>query len=167
MNFRYMMSQVEVNVISSDPLDDDYVNLTYCEVDLLNVGTAGEIALSDRSAKVTTDGQTYALSSVSASSVHYHDALIPQTLVNANSSNKVRFRITVYKDDTHTERDIYYADVAPIKVRATGSLTSAPVSAWESGVHYVYNLKITKTEIKTTATLTDWTTVEASEDVWF
>ena len=167
MNFRYMMSQVEVNVTSSDPLDDDYVNLTYCEVDLLNVGTAGEIALSDRSAKVTTDGQTYAMSNVSASSVHYHDAMIPQTLVNANSSNKVRFRITVYKDDTHTERDIYYADVAPIKVRATGSLTSAPVSAWESGVHYVYNLKITKTEIKTTATLTDWTTVEASEDVWF
>jgi hypothetical protein len=39
--------------------------------------------------------------------------------------------------------------------------------AWKSGVHYVYNLNLTKTEIKATATLTDWKIVEASEDVWF
>ena len=136
-------------------------------MDLLNVGNAGEIALSDRSAKVTTDGQTYAMSNVGTSSVHYHDALIPQTLVNTDSSNKVRFKITVFVNGTLTDYDVYYADVAPIKVKASGASVSAPVDAWESGVHYVYNLKITKTEIKATASLTDWKTVEASEDVWF
>ncbi len=167
MNFGYMMSRVEVNLSSSTVGDDDYVDLTYAKADLLGVGTEGEILLSDRSAVVTTDGQEYAMSSVGGSSVHYHDAVIPQTLRNNDSSNKVRFRITVYRDDTRTGCDIYYADVAPVKVRVAGAQTSAPVDAWESGMHYVYNLKVTKTEIKTTATLTDWTTVEASEDVWF
>ena len=156
LNFRYMMSQVEVNLTSSTAGDDDYVDLTYCEVDLLNVGTEGDILLSDRSAVITTDNQTYAMHSVGGSSVHYHDAVIPQTLLGAGGTDKVRFRITVYSDNTRTERDIYYAWVAPIKV-----------NAWENGVHYIYNLKITKTEIKSTATLTDWRTVEASQDVWF
>jgi hypothetical protein len=62
---------------------------------------------------------------------------------------------------------VYYADVAPVKVKALGASTSEAVTAWESGTHYVYNLKITKTEIKATASLTDWKTVEASEEVWF
>ena len=81
LNFRYMMSQVEVNLTSSTAGDDDYVDLTYCEVDLLNVGTEGDILLSDRSAVITTDNQTYAMHSVGGSSVHYHDAVIPQTLL--------------------------------------------------------------------------------------
>ncbi len=167
LNFRYMMSQVEVNLTSSIVGADDYVDLTYAEVELVNVGTAGNILLSDRSAKITTESNTYSLNSVSSSSIHYHDIIVPQTLVS-NNSNKVKFKITVYSDDTKTAKDVYYADVAPIKVKKAGSTDeAAAVSVWESGVHYVYNLKITKTEIKATATLTDWQTVEASEDVWF
>jgi hypothetical protein len=168
LNFRYMMSQVEVKLISNeDKLADDYVDLTYAEVELVNVGTAGNILLSDRSAKVTTESDTYPLNCVGSSNIHYHDIIVPQTLVS-NNSNKVKFKITVYTDNTKTAKDVYYADVAPIKVKKSGSTDeAAAVSAWESGVHYVYNLKITKTEIKATATLTDWTTVEASEDVWF
>ena len=37
----------------------------------------------------------------------------------------------------------------------------------EEGTRYVYKLKVTKTEIKATATLEDWTTVEGSQEVWF
>ena len=173
LNFRYMMSQVEVKLTSNEnKLADDYVDLTYAEVELVNVGTAGNILLSDRSAKITTQSEAYSLNSVSSSSIHYHDIIVPQTLINSDKSNKVRFKITVYSDDPSKNpsaaKDVYYADLAPIKVKKAGSTDeAAAVNAWESGVHYVYNLKITKTEIKATATLTDWTTVEASEDVWF
>lgn len=166
LNFRYMMSRVEVKLTSSEPGAKDYVDLTDCMVELVNAGTDGNVLLSDRSAQVTTDAQTYALHGVSGSKVHYDDIIVPQTLVNTDSSNKVRFKITVY-NGIMTDYDVYYADVAPIKVKASGASVSAPVDAWESGVHYVYNLKITKTEIKATASLTDWKTVEASEDVWF
>ena len=166
LNFRYMMSRLEVNLTSSAVDAKDYVDLSYCKVELVNVGTKGDVLLSDRSALVTLDGQTYELNGVS-SRIHYDDVIVPQTLVNTDSSNKVRFKITVFVNGTLTDYDVYYADVAPIKVKASGASVSAPVDAWESGVHYVYNLKITKTEIKATASLTDWKTVEASEDVWF
>jgi hypothetical protein len=161
-----MMSRVEVNLSSSDKGAKDYVDLSDCMVELVNAGTDGNVLLSDRSALVTLDDQTYKLNGASGSKVHYDDVIVPQTLVNTDSSNKVRFKITVYTG-TITDHDVYYADVAPIKVKASGASVSAPVDAWESGVHYVYNLKITKTEIKATASLTDWKTVEASEDVWF
>lgn len=164
LNFRYMMSQVEVKLKSSGDGKTDNVDLTYAKVELDNVGTAGNILLSNRSAFITDDNNTYALH---GSSTEYHDIIVPQSLVNSDKSNKVRFKITVYSDAQHTAKDVYYADIAPVKVTVSGESASAPTDKWESGKHYVYNLTITKTEIKATATLTDWTTVEASEDVWF
>ena len=135
-------------------------------VELVNVGTEGNILLSDRSAEVTTDAQDFELPHTSGN--NYHGIIVPQTLKNADNSNKVRFRITVYSDSSKTKKDVYYTDVAPIKVKQKNSTdAAAETGKWESGIHYVYNLKITKTEIKATATLTDWTTVEAAEDVWF
>ena len=167
LNFRYMMSQVEVNLTSSDSNAKDYVDLTYCDVKLVNVGTKGKIMLSDRSAKINEEANEYLLPVKSSSdNLHYHGIIVPQTLVNTDTTNKVRFKITVYKDLEKTiVEDVYYADVAPIVKSGTTDLL-APNKKWKSGVHYVYNLKITKTEIKATATLTDWTTVEAAEDVW-
>jgi hypothetical protein len=90
-------------------------------------------------------------------------------LLTSENKNKVQFKITVYSDTEKTKvEDVYYADVAPIKVKKAGSTDEpAATNAWESGVHYVYNLKITKTQITATASLTDWTTKEATEDVWF
>ena len=64
--------------------------------------------------------------------------------------------------------DTYYADVQPIPVKVSGSeAAAAPVNQWESGQAYVYTLKLTKTEIKVSASLTDWTAVEGETDVWF
>ena len=71
----------------------------------------------------------------------------------------MKFKITL------TNGDVYYADVQPIKKEGSSDLV-AP-TAWESGKHYVYTLHLTKTAVSVTATLTDWTTVNASEDVWF
>ena len=164
LNFRYMMSQVEVNLSSTSTDDKATVDLTNAEVELVNVGTKGNILLSDRSAVVTEDNKNFTLPYTSGN--NYHGVIIPQTLVNGDKSNKVQFKITVYADAQKIKKSVYYADVAPIKVKANGG-TAAATSAWQSGVHYVYNLNITKTQINATATLTDWTTVAASEDVWF
>ncbi len=165
LNFRYMMSQVEVTLKSSAEGSDNYVDLTYAEVDLVNVGTEGHILLSDRSAVVTKYANEEALHSID--SRHYHGIIVPQLLENT-AKGKVLFRITVYSDATKTKKDVYYAEVAPIKVKVAGSTdAAAPTDRWQSGVHYVYDLKITKTEVSATASLTDWQTVEAEENVWF
>ena len=165
MNFRYMMSWVEVILTSSDSNDDNYVDLTHAVVELVDVGTVGNIMLKDRTAVVTTESNTYTLHNYNASSTHYQEAIVPQTLKNTDESNKVKFKIIVYSDDKHTQKDVYYADVAPIQ-KSDESLV-APKGEWEAGVHYKYTLKITKTKINATATLSDWQQVDASTDVWF
>ena len=91
---------------------------------------------------------------------------MPQTLTYSTpqASTNVRFKITITNANSTT--DIYYADVEPIL--ETGQSTKvAPNSAWESGYHYIYNLLLSKTEVKVSATLANWTTVTASENVWF
>ena len=165
LNFRYMMSQVEVNLTSSNPTDANYVDLTYAEVDLVNIGTEGQILLSDRSAMVTAYADTEALHSISSTS--YHGIIVPQLLENT-AKGKVQFRITVYSDSTKAHKDVYYATVADIKVKASGSADAAAVTdAWESGTHYVYSLKVTRTAVSASVSLSDWTTVEGSDEVWF
>ena len=164
LNFRYMMSQVEVMLKSSNAGDDNYVDLTHAEVELVNIGTEGHILLSDRSAVVTKYADEETLHSID--SKHYHGIIVPQLF--ENSKGKLKFKITVYSDSTKTKKDVYYAELASIKVKEKGSTASAALTdAWKSGTHYVYDLMITKTEISATASLTDWTTVEGSQEVWF
>lgn len=168
LNFRYVMSQVEVELTSNpDQTATDYVDLTNSKVYLVNVGNDGAIKLSDRSAIFTDDGkQSFLLPKTSGN--NFRGIIIPQTLVNDDTqkSNKVRIKIEVYnKDNASVLEDVYYADVAPIQ-KSDKSLV-APNGKWEAGVHYKYTLKLTKTKINATATLTDWQQVDASTDVWF
>ena len=168
LNFRYVMSQVEVELTSNpDQTATDYVDLTNSKVYLVNVGNDGAIKLSDRSAICTDDGkQSFLLPKTSGN--NFRGIIIPQTLVNDDTqkSNKVRIKIEVYnKDNANVLEDVYYADVAPIQ-KSDKSLV-APNGKWEAGVHYKYTLKITKTKINATATLTDWQKVDASTEVWF
>lgn len=71
------------------------------------------------------------------------------------------------KTKTPATTDVYYADVNPIC--KTGSTTEkvAPNGKWESGVHYKYILTLSKTAVNVTATIKDWVTVTASDNVWF
>lgn len=168
LNFRYVMSQVEVELTSNpDETATDYIDLTNSKVYLVNVGNDGAIKLSDRSAIFTDDGkQSFLLPKTSGN--NFRGIIIPQTLVNDDTqkSNKVRIKIEVYnKDNASVLEDVYYADVAPIQ-KSDKSLV-APNGKWEAGVHYKYTLKLTKTKINATATLTDWQQVDASTDVWF
>ena len=168
LNFRYVMSQVEVELTSNpDQTATDYVDLTNSKVYLVNVGNDGAIKLSDRFA-ICTDGGKQSFLLPKTSGNNFRGIIIPQTLVNDDTqkSNKVRIKIEVYnKDNASVLEDVYYADVAPIQ-KSDKSLV-APNGKWEAGVHYKYTLKLTKTKINATATLTDWQHVDASTDVWF
>lgn len=168
LNFRYMMSQVEVNLSTKDnPSDPDYVNLTNAKVEIVNVNNTGDVTLGNREVIPTGDKGPYTIDYVSGS--NYHSAIVPQTLTYDSPLhlNNVMFRITIYKNgDTTKIDDIYYADIEPI-LNSAGTAKVAPNGKWESGVRYVYNLRLTKTKINVTATLTDWAPVTASQTVWF
>jgi hypothetical protein len=135
-------------------------------VELVNVYNSGNILLKDRSAVVTGDVGSFTLPQVSNNDHKFLGVIVPQelTYTTAGASTNVRIKITVTNSDS--TKDIYYADVNPILKKGTTDLI-APNGKWESGTHYVYNLKITKTEIKASASLTDWNKVEAEEEVWF
>lgn len=162
MNFRYMMSQVKVELSSSNPTDKDYIAFdANTRVELIGGYTDGAILLSSCTADFT--GKTvapYTLHNAAADDYDsYHDAIIPQALTAG-----LKFRITVTNDNGTT--DVYECAVKDIKV-SENSATPALISAWQSGKIYTYRLKVTKTAVNVTATLTDWVNVEASENVWF
>lgn len=148
LNFRYIMSQVEVNL--STTTGDDQVRLEGAVVELLNVYNTAQVKLGDRSVVPTGEKGSYDCTATGA--------VVPQDL------DGVRFRIVITNEDGTT--DHYYADVARIKASGSTELV-APDDQWNSGVHYVYNLKLSKTKVLATATLANWTTVTADENVWF
>lgn len=168
LNFRYVMSQVEVVLSTSADENPDRVNIgNNTKVEILNIATNGYVKLGDRVVVPSATKGIYTLDAVSGSGneLKRHSAIVPQDLTfsTAGASTNVRFKITVTNADSST--DVYYADIKPIKKTGSTDLV-APNGKWESGVHYIYNLKLTKTEIKVTATVTDWTTVYASDDIW-
>ena len=167
LNFRYVMSQVEVVLSTSAEGSTDRVNIgANTVVEIVNIANNGYVKLGDREV-VTTGANTgsYTLNLVMGDNLKRHSAIVPQSLAfsTAGVSTNARFKITVTNEDSTT--DVYYADIQPIKKTDSSELV-APNRKWESGVHYVYKLKLTKTEIKVSATITDWTRVDASDDVW-
>lgn len=173
LNFRYAMSQVEVRL--STVTDDAAVNLTNAKVEIVNGYTNGTIALSDGGAAVTESTGNYELHTaptgdnrdgVATTNIR-HDAIVPQNLTNGTTTN-LRFKITIYKAGGTTDiDDIYYADIKDINVTEGTSTTSKAITSWEAGKHYIYTLNLKKTEIKVSATITDWVTATGSTNVWF
>ena len=80
--------------------------------------------------------------------------LLESIKVSNELIHKVDFELRLLVVSFPHERTMGFLGVAIIKSKNGISIKDS-------------NLKITKTEIKATATLTDWQTVEASEDVWF
>ena len=152
LSFRYMMSQVEVNLSTTGNSDPNHVNLTNAKVELTNVFDHGNVKLGDR----TVDFTGYSREDIyllhpTATSTQRLDAIVPQTFDNT------KFKITIYKDgNTNMIDDIYYADISDF---TTGG--------WTAGNHYVYNLTVTKTDVQVSATLTNWNTVNANHSIWF
>ncbi len=181
MNFRYMMSKVEVNLSTSDGSLHDNVDLSHAKVDIVNVYNTGDVKLGDRTVFLTgSTGEhqiTYTYNSGTKTGTGI-SAIVPQALTytDAQADGNVKFRITI-KDGGGNVKDVYYADVAPIKEKDKttlvapgpndGAKTDAAQAIWQAGYYYKYNLHLTKTQIKVTATLADWKEVTAEENVWF
>ncbi len=164
LEFAYMMSKVEVVLSTTE--GSDKVNLAGAKVEVTNIFTSGEIKIGDRAAFTSGSTSDYQLSPVAGSAERRLDAVVPQTLTytGAQVESNVRFRITIFNTDG--TKDIYYADVAPIR-KSGSSDKVAPNGRWERGVHYIYNLKLSKTQIDAVATITDWVKAEADEEIWF
>lgn len=179
LKFKYMMSQVEVILTTTDT-DYDKVKLDGAIVELVNVHKTGSVKLGNMDV-ITTGGKSatpvpatdtfgdYTLD-YNSTSTHYHSAIVPQPLrfTEPLADGNLKFRIKIMNAAGDAVDDIYYADIKPISVKVTGSSdAAAPVTNWESGKHYVYTLHLSKTEIKVTASLANWTEVTASQTVWF
>ncbi|MDO4956034.1 MAG: fimbrillin family protein [Bacteroidales bacterium] len=163
LNFRYMMSQVEVRLTTNTGAADA-VNLVNAKVDIVNGYTTGDVDIHTRSIVNPGTITDFTIGHVTDEDANYrHSTIVPQALTNTND---LKFKVTIYKSGSTTEvDDIYYATIKDIQVTENG--TKKSITKWDSGKHYVYTLNLKKTEIKVTATITDWITVTASDNVWF
>lgn len=155
LNFRYMMSQVEVNLSTTGNSDPNYVNLSNATVELISVYNYGYVKLGDRTVDFTGYSRgNYILDTVEGAenANKRWSAIVPQTF------SSTKFKITIHKngDPEQGVDDIYYADISDF---TTGG--------WTAGNHYVYNLTVTKTDVQVSATLTNWNTVNANHSIWF
>ncbi|MDY4881883.1 MAG: fimbrillin family protein, partial [Muribaculaceae bacterium] len=152
LNFRYMMAQVEVKLTTTTG-DDKVILNNNTTVELVKTIKSRPIYLGTRSiGDELLTRETYRMTQQTADVKVFHDAIVPQSL-----PDEVQLKITV-KDGTKS--DVYYAVVNKIKVGGSN------ITNWEAGKHYVYTLNIKKTGISVTATITDWTTAEGSDDIW-
>ncbi len=171
LNFRYPMAQVKVKLTTTEQGSHNHVNIgANTEVALVNAYTAGQVLLGTRAVQPTGSAGVYTLDAVegAGNETVRHSILVPQPLTfsAAGAETNLRFCIKVINTDSTT--DTYYADVQPIPVKVSGSSNpAAPVTAWESGKAYVYTLKLTKTAVKASASLTDWIPLEGGTEVWF
>lgn len=155
LNFRYMLSQVLVELTTTEGYDKVTLNAN-TKVEIIGGYKDGYVGLHSRNVEKYADSkESYTMTSVSDdSNVQKHDAIIPQSL------DGVKFRITVTNDDNST--DIYEVDINTIKEKNTNT----PITVWKAGEKYKYTLKITKTDIHVVATITDWTEKDAESDIW-
>ena len=155
LNFRYMMSQVEVNLSTTGNSDPNYVNLSNATVELISVYNYGYVKLGDRTVDFTGYSRgNYILDTVEGAenANKRWSAIVPQTF------SSTKFKITIHKngDPEQGVDDIYYADISDFTP-----------GGWTAGNHYVYNLTVTKTDVQVSATLTNWNTVNANHSIWF
>ena len=152
LNFRYMMSQVEVDLKTTT--GDDKVNVAAnTVVEIIGCYNAGNVFLGTREVKQTTKAD-YTLANVTGTGneLKRHSAIVPQPLEG------LKFKVTVTNDNG--TKDVYYSSIKDILVE------SNTITKWESGYHYKYTLTLKKTGISVTATITDWITASGSDNVW-
>lgn len=171
LSFNYMMSQVEVRLTTPESGNDE-VNLTNAKVEIIGGYTSGNVDVHTKTVAVSGSAGNSEIKHVTGEDANYrHSVVVPQPLSHGTGETEtdLKFRITIYKSGSTTDiDDVYVAVVKNIKV-SDSSISASPtfITSWDSGKHYVYTLDMRKTEVKVTATITDWRTVNASEDIWF
>lgn len=166
LNFNYMMAQVEVH-LSTPASGDDVVNLANAKVEIIDGYTGGQIDVHSKTVAVTGSAADFILNHIVGENDNYrHSIIVPQALTH--DATDLKFKITIFKSGSTTEvDDVYTAVIKNIKVKDPSTAeTSKLITAWDSGKHYVYTLDMRKTEVKVTATITNWVTVDAEEDIW-
>lgn len=159
MNFQYVMSQVLVNLSTSVEGTADRVKFdSSTKVEIVGGYTDGTILLSNGSSTMGTKAD-YTMNREGSSNINYRDAILPQNVT------ALKFRITVTDTDGKQDK---YETVFPISEIEVGpeSGTKDTITAWEPGKKYIYNLYITKTGIKVTATIKDWIQATGSTTIW-
>ena len=170
MNFQYAMSQVIVKLTTSKDAANSLTINKHTTVEILGGYTKGKILLGTEASDFT--GQMVKPFTMTNDNgidnpilnnyANYRNTIIPQALTNA--SGDLKFRITISANGSATDAYETVLGIKEIKVTEGGVLKN--ITAWEPGKRYIYNLHITKTGISVTATVTDWKTVDASEDIW-
>ena len=172
LTFKYMMAQVEV-VLSTEETSSKKVHLdANTKVEITNCYKEGKIYLGSMEAEGTGSRDLFKLNAGS-DNMHRLSVILPQDLTYTEDSEtkNLQFKVTVYKSDAVNFNnddidDIYYADIAPIKKQGSDDKV-APNGKWESGVHYVYHLKVLKSGVEVVAKLDDWVTASSGdEEVW-
>ena len=162
LNFRYMMSQVIVNLSTTEEVASKIHLDGNTKVEIVGAETEGYVDLHTREIGSFKSGSTkgYTLNKTTTETQR-HDCIVPQNLAG------LKFKISVYAEGDNTKlRDIYYATISDIQVSEDGSTEKKYITSWESGKKYTYNLKLSKSEVMVTATLTDWETKNADTDIW-
>ena len=169
LNFEYAMSKVELRLKSDGAVGFDYVDLKHSDtkVEIIDGYKQGKIKLEDGLHTTYTDSDKgdYGLSKQATPASGFQmstiNAIVPQEL-----SDNVLFKITVKNNDGTT--DVYTAQVNKIKGKKASetTATATEITEWKHGEHYIYTLDVKKSQIFVSATITDWTTVNASDDVW-
>ncbi len=158
LNFRYMMSQVIVNLSTTEDAAAKIHIDENTKVEIVGAENEGYVDLHTRAIGSFKSGSTKGYTLTKTSTVtQRHDCIVPQSLTD------LQFKISVYDADNKL-KDIYYATIADIQVKEGDS--TEKIDKWESGKIYTYNLKLSKSEVKVTATITDWETKNADTDIW-
>ena len=161
LNFRYMMSQVIVNLSTTEEVASKIHLDGNTKVEIVGAETEGYVDLHTREIGSFKSGSTKGYTLTKSTETQRHDCIVPQNLAG------LQFKISVYdKDNSSKLRDIYYATISDIEVSEGESTDKKTITSWESGKKYTYNLKLSKSEVMVTATLTDWETKQADTDIW-
>ena len=157
LNFRYMMSQVEVILNTTSGADKVAIGEN-TKVEITNAYSSGVVSLGTREVTVSGSTGNYTLDADAVETdadkkkLQRRSAIVPQPLEG------LKFKVTVTNhNDT---KDVYYSTIKDIRVE------NETITEWKSGYHYKYTLTLKKTGISVTATITDWITASGSDNVW-
>ena len=157
LNFRYMMSQVEVILNTTSGADKVAIGEN-TEVEITNAYSSGVVSLGTREVTVSGSTGNYTLDADAVETdadkkkLQRRSAIVPQPLEG------LKFKVTVTNDNG--TKDVYYSTIKDIRVE------NETITEWKSGYHYKYTLTLKKTGISVTATITDWVTANGSDNVW-
>ena len=157
LNFRYMMSQVEVILNTTSGADKVAIGEN-TKVEITNAYSSGVVSLGTREVTVSGSTGNYTLDADAVETdadkkkLQRRSAIVPQEVAD------LKFKVTVTNDNG--TKDVYYSSIKDILVE------SNTITKWKSGYHYKYTLTLKKTGISVTATITDWVTANGSDNVW-